>query len=75
MDEVWFCGFHQTQPAPPSPSAYLEEFHLFVIDDNMFYRSMRHEYVALAREAQCGLAIVTLEVTCVPHLPPTLTLT
>ena len=29
-----------------------EDQHIFVIDDNMYYRSMRHEYFQLARKCK-----------------------
>jgi len=36
--------------------------HVVLIDDNMFYHSMRREYMRVAREAGAGVAIVVLKI-------------
>ena len=50
-------GFKPSHPYGP------DACHLVLIDDNLYYRSMRREFVPIARTHATGLAIVSLQVS------------
>ena len=57
------CGGHNVFTAT---TASKNESYLIVIDDNMYYKSMRYEYYKLAREYQCSFCQVLID--CSPDI-------